>query len=84
MHTLPKKKLNKATPLPTILNIKPRNKLRFPPSGKSKAVRLVSAKQEINEVNEKEREKKSTTNKPEKNKNKSDYIYKSKQQQKAK
>jgi len=48
---------NQSKSTTTILDIKPRNKFRLP-LGKIKRVRLVSAKQEINQTNDKGRERK--------------------------
>jgi hypothetical protein len=61
----------KAKPPPPYSTLNPETSSDSP-SAKSKGVRLVSATQEINQINDKGREKKKlTTNKPEKNKNKS-------------
>ena len=49
-----------------------------------KGVRLVSAKKEINQINDKGEKEKLPTNKIEKNKSKSNYTYKPKQRKNAK
>ena len=81
MH-IPPKKL-KANPPPPYSTLNPETSSDSP-SAKSKGVRFVSAKQEINQIKDKGREKKLTTNKPERNKSKPNYNYKSKQQKKIK
>jgi hypothetical protein len=53
LHTQPKK--NNANPPPPYSTLNPETSSDSP-SAKSKGVRLVSAKQEINQINDKERE----------------------------
>jgi len=78
LHTPPKK--IKANPPPPYSTLNPETSSDST-SAKSKGVRFVSAKQEINQINDKGKEtKKLTTNIPEKNKNELNYIYKLKQQ----
>jgi len=77
LHTPPKK--IKANPPPPYSTLNPETSSDSP-SSKSKGVRFVSAKQEINQINDKGMRKKLTTNKLEKIKNELNYIYKLKQQ----
>jgi hypothetical protein len=70
------KKINEKPP-PPYSTLNPETKSDSP-SAKSKGVRLVSAKQKINQTKDIGKEKKLTTNKLEKYKNKTNHNYKPK------